>query len=206
MPDRYTYPNSEVLKNRFSLVEQFALSRVENGLVELGLAALAVSPEEPTFRLSHLQAIHRRLFGELYPWAGELRQTDKEARGSGVVHCRPEFLETTAEDVFGALRDDILLDGPGRDVFAGHLAHHWGALAMLDPFRDGNTRAQAVLLDQLSRNAGWRISWADVDPDWLKEARLAAAAGDPGLLGKLLARATVPLAAGKCRMPAPPVA
>ncbi|RAN70712.1 hypothetical protein B5P43_35125 [Bacillus sp. SRB_336] len=144
-------------------------------------------------------------FGELYPWVGELRHTDKEARGSVVVHCRPEFLATTAEDVFRTLRDDTLLEGLDRDAFAGRLAPHWGALAVLDPFRDGNTRAQVVFLDQLSRNAGWRISWAALDPDWVKEARLAAATGDAGLLGKLLARATAPLAAGKRRMPAPPV-
>ena len=47
MPDRYTYPNSEVLRNKFSLVEQYALSRVENGLLELGLAGLEVhSPRD----------------------------------------------------------------------------------------------------------------------------------------------------------------
>lgn len=193
MPDRYTYPNSEVLKNKFSLVEQFALRRVENGLVELGLAGLAVAPEEPVFRLAHLQAIHRRLFGELYEWAGQLRETDRTDRGSGVVHCRPEFIEAAADGVFGALEDEGFLAGLDVDGFTERLAHHWGALAVLDPFRDGNIRSQAVLLDQLARGAGWSVNWAALDPDWVKEARLGAAAGSPGLLGKLLARATTTL-------------
>lgn len=196
MPDRYTYPNSEVLKNKFNLVEQYALSRVESGLVELGLAGLALAPEEPTFRLAHLQAIHRRLFGELYGWAGELRETDKEARGPGVDHCRPEYIESTADGVFGVIKADNFLRGLDRDAFAVRLAHHWGSLAVLDPFRDGNLRSQAVFLDMLALRAGWRICWGALDPDWVKEARLAAAAGNSGMLRKLLAGATTTLPPG----------
>ncbi|PYI68161.1 cell filamentation protein [Arthrobacter livingstonensis] len=193
MPDRYTYPNSEVLRNKFSLVDQFGLSRVENGLVELGLASLAAAPADPTFTFGHLQAIHRRLFGELYEWAGTFRQTDRAARGTGVVHCRPEFLESAADDVFGALKTEDFLTGLDRDAFAVAVARHWGAMAVLDPFRDGNIRSQAVFLEQLARSAGWSINWGALDPDWVKEARMGAAAGNPGLLGKLLARATGPL-------------
>ncbi len=189
MPDRYSYPNSEVLRNRFNIVEQFGLDRIEQGLLELGLASLARTPEHPTFGLAHLQAIHRRLFGELYEWAGELRETDREARGTGVIHCRPEFIGTAADDVFGALQAEDLLAGLDRDAFTAGLARHWGALAVLDPFRDGNIRSQAVFLDQLARHTGWRVKWSSLDPDWVKEARMGAAAGSPGLLGKLLARA-----------------
>ncbi|GAA4655822.1 Fic/DOC family protein [Arthrobacter cryoconiti] len=189
MADRYTYPNSPVLRNKLNVVDQSSLDRLEHGLVELALADLLRKPEAPTFRLEHLKAIHRRLFSELYEWAGTLRETDKAARGSSRMHVRPEFLESAADDVFAALEAENFLTGLDQASFAPALARHWGALAALDPFRHGNICSQAVLLDQMATQAGWNVNWKALDPDWIKEARMAAAAGDPGLLAKLISPA-----------------
>jgi len=50
--------------------------------------------------LGHLQAFHRRILGDVYDWAGQLR-TVSIAKGS--VFCLPQHLESYAADVFGRL-------------------------------------------------------------------------------------------------------
>ncbi|WP_125614498.1 Fic/DOC family protein [Specibacter cremeus] len=174
MPDRYTYPGTEVLINIPGYRDQALLDLAEKDLAEIGLARLRVHPIPGHFNLPHLQAIHRRLVGDLYEWAGEIRTTDTQAMGTGVPYCRPEFIQEFAREVFAGIAKDKLLAGLDHDAFTGRLAHHWGELTALHPFRDGNTRSQSAFFDQLARQAGWRIDWARLDLDRVKDARILA--------------------------------
>lgn len=47
----------------------------------------------------------------------------------------------------------------------------------LHPFREGNGRTQQVFLTQLIRNAGYDISFADMDTDLLMIATIQSAQG-----------------------------
>ncbi|NGN84902.1 hypothetical protein G6N77_15785 [Arthrobacter silviterrae] len=47
--------------------------------------------------------MHRKLVGDLYEWAGELRTTETQAMGTGVAHCCPEFIEAFSKEVFGGI-------------------------------------------------------------------------------------------------------
>lgn len=61
MPDKYTYPNSEVLRNKFNVTDQAALANIERAHAAFGLADLRNNPVKGHFDFKHLQAIHRRL-------------------------------------------------------------------------------------------------------------------------------------------------
>lgn len=193
MPDSYTYPDSEVLRNKFGITNQDGLSRIEQALAELGLTDLRANPVAGSFDLTYLQAIHRRLVGELYEWAGELRTTDTQAMGTGVPYCRPEFIEAFASEVFSGIAADKFLKGLDHDAFVERLSYHWGELTTLHPFRDGNTRSQSAFFDQLGRQAGWRIDWAGLDLDRVKEARIIAVSRSSEQLRDLLGPAITKL-------------
>ncbi len=66
--DPYCYPDSRVLRNRLDIRDEEELEDAERELTLLATDAIQFSP--PPYDLAYLQAIHRQLFGDLYPWAG----------------------------------------------------------------------------------------------------------------------------------------
>lgn len=44
--------------------------------------------------------------------------------GTGVAHCRPEFIESFGKDVFAGIVADNFLLNLGHDTLTARLAHH----------------------------------------------------------------------------------
>ncbi len=109
-----------------------------------------------------MQRIHLRLFHAVYPFAGQLRDVDAQAVGTGIPYSRPEFIPAQARTIDEALRRDDYLRGMPRDQFVDRLAYHWGELTALHSMRDGNTRGQSAFVTQLAVAAGYRIDWERV--------------------------------------------
>jgi cell filamentation protein len=129
------------------------------------------------YDLAHIRLFHRHLFGAIYPWAGEIR-TVSIARAVNDVVCLPQHIEGFAADVFGQLVAESGLRGLTRRQFVERLAHYYGEINALHPFRDGNGRAQRSFLRQLANDAGRRLSWANLDPDGNDRASAASLRGD----------------------------
>lgn len=68
--DCYTYPGSEVLKNKANLHDQVALDAFEADATAIRLLEIIEHPIEGNFDLAHLQAMHFHLFQDVYDWAG----------------------------------------------------------------------------------------------------------------------------------------
>lgn len=73
--DPHVYPNG-VLINNLGIQNTQDLNAAENTLTELRITQLAISPIEGQYDLAHAKAIHRHIFGDIYPWAGDIRQVD----------------------------------------------------------------------------------------------------------------------------------
>jgi cell filamentation protein len=71
--DPYVYPGTQTLRNRLDITNPKELSRVERSLVTDRIAQGI--PQGP-FDLTHLRAIHRHLFQDIYDWAGQLRTVE----------------------------------------------------------------------------------------------------------------------------------
>lgn len=70
--DPYLDEHSGILKNRFGITDQAELDRVEATFGLVRAYELVENPVAGKFDLAHLQAIHKRLFGDVYEWAGEI--------------------------------------------------------------------------------------------------------------------------------------
>ncbi|SDZ55137.1 Fic/DOC family protein, partial [Herbiconiux ginsengi] len=149
-------------------------------------AAMSREPLPERFNVAQLQAIHRRLFDEIYPFAGRLRDVDAQAMGTGIPYSRPEFIPPQARAIDDGLRRDNYLRGMPHDQFVDRLAYHWGELTALHPMRDGNTRSQSAFVTQLAAAAGYRIDWERVDVDELRTVRLQAVASSERPLASYL--------------------
>lgn len=175
--DHYTYPGSGgVLVNRLDLHSIAELDTALNEFATIEWAALRREPLPDQFDFPQLQSIHRRLFGDVYPFAGEVRDVDVQAGGTGIAYCRPEFLADQTEFEFRRLENDGFLRGRDVHSFAEGLADHWGEITALHPFRDGNTRSQSAFVSMLANRAGFTIQWSQIDVDTLRSLRLEAVA------------------------------
>lgn len=182
--DPYCYPGTSVLRNILNLTDQDALSDAEQ---ILSTAALdEIDFELPPYDLSYLSRIHRKLFGDVYEWAGVLRTVDiskQETRFCTVGRIEPESAK-----LFRVLAAAQWFEGLSREGLVPAVADFYGEVNMLHPFREGNGRAQRVLFEHIIINAGFQIDWWEVEtPEWVP-ANIAAAFGDPAPLIEIFER------------------
>ena len=74
--DPYLYPGTSVLRNHRGLRDKEKLSNFEQQEAALAIRDLRKAPVSGDFDYAHLREIHRRIFQDVYPFAGETRQMD----------------------------------------------------------------------------------------------------------------------------------
>ena len=174
--DPYSDPVTGVLYNKLGLGTAAGLEAAEREITHAALILLDESPVSPSNDLPHLQEIHKRIFGDIYEWAGQSRTV---AIAKGAMFCLPQYIDSSAAVIFGELHDEDCLRGLRRDAFVGRLAHYLGEVNALHPFREGNGRAQRAFFGQLARDAGFTLAWQHLDPARNVKASAAIMRGDP---------------------------
>jgi hypothetical protein len=71
--DPYANPVTGVLRNKLGLGTAEELAAAEREITHAALILLSESPVRAAYDLPHLCAIHRRIFGDIYEWAGQIR-------------------------------------------------------------------------------------------------------------------------------------
>jgi len=167
---QYCYPASDVLINRFGILDEASLE-----LAEVQATQTRIEQFEPDFddiSLSGLQAIHRHLFQDLYDWAGELRMVDVSkgsTRFANVTRIAPE-----ADKLFRQLAEERHLVGLPHPQFISRLADYYCELNVIHPFRDGNGRSQRLLFEIICINAGYSLRWQPIGRTEWVDANIAA--------------------------------
>jgi cell filamentation protein len=144
-----------------------------------------------SFDLPHLCAIHRYLFQDVFPWAGELRRVGLSKTG-GAAFAAPMHIASALNRTFIALRQENLLHGLDRLTFCQRAAFYLGEINAVHPFREGNGRTQREFIRQLAANAGYTLSWAGISPaDNLAASIASHTRGDNSGLAAMLAAAII---------------
>ncbi len=163
--DPYCYPGTSILRNLLDLTDDQTLSEAERALSEVAADAIEFAP--PPYDLSYLQSVHRRLFADLYEWAGELRTVDISK--DSTHFCTTSRIEPEAKKLFTHLAQANWFQGLDRSALVAASAELFGDLNVVHPFREGNGRAQRILFEHIIVNAGYEISWWAVDAQvWLQ--------------------------------------
>lgn len=181
--DPYTDPVAGVLRNKLGLDTAAALEAAEREITHAAMILLRESPVRATYDLPHLCAIHRRIFGDIYDWAGQVRTV---AIAKGSMFCLPQFIEQAMAQISAQLRQDGFLRALGRDAFADRLAYYLGEVNAVHPFREGNGRAQRAFFEQLATGAGYALDWQELDAERNMAVSDAIMRGDPGPMRKML--------------------
>ena len=66
LQDPYADPVTGVLRNKLGLSASVELEAAEREITHAALIFLKESPVQPSYDLTHLCAIHRRVFGDIY--------------------------------------------------------------------------------------------------------------------------------------------
>lgn len=181
--DPYLDPDSNVLVNLLGLTDAEALQIVETDLAFVRAEQLERHPLSGEYDVAHLQAFHRHLFGDVYPWAGDFR-TVNIARSASFGDWR--HIRTYLDRVLADLTAEHYLVGLDRADFVRRLAHYFGEVNAAHPFREGNGRTQRGFFRQLARDAGWNLRWSKVTAEGNAAASEASLMGDNEPLESLL--------------------
>lgn len=189
----YCYPNSFTLMNKLGIKDSHALNAAEREITSMRVSQILEHPCKGNFDLKHLQTIHKFLFRDVYPWAGQLR-TVNIAKGNQFCNCL--YLESGSQPIFTKLRDeDKFLIGCDPEFVAEKLAYYLGEINVIHPFREGNGRAQRVFIQYLAAVAGYHIDFSDVSAEEMIEASAQAFDCDYRAMTNLFRRITAPISA-----------
>lgn len=158
--DPYLIPGSECLQNLLGITDTKSLNQAEENLTRITLAQLDARPIEPTFDLNHLCLIHQGIFEDVYPFAGQIRHS--EIMKGGKLFLPYDKIKGEADSVFDQLHNEGLLQELAPRDFGKRAGFYLGRINMIHSFREGNGRAQRVLLNQLASLNNYAIEWAAI--------------------------------------------
>ena len=81
------------------------------------LVKMSADPVEGNFDSAHLKEIHRRIFQNIYPWAGQFRQVNMN-RLASYPFAVVQFMEQNLDSTFSELAAEKHLRGLDVDAFA----------------------------------------------------------------------------------------
>jgi cell filamentation protein len=153
--DIYCYPDSDVLINLLDLRDELDLFDAERDLSLL--AAEQIDFAAPPYNLAYLQAIHRQLFQDIYPWAGEIRRVD--IAKDTTRFCTATRIQAEGDKLFAQLAQQNYFADLALPDLINAAAEFYVELNMLHPFREGNGRSQRILFEHLLLNVGVELHW-----------------------------------------------
>jgi len=182
MLDPYVYPGTNVLRNIFDIkdVEEFA--KVEYSYTFARRLEMLDTPIRGHFDFTHLLAIHKHLFQDLFDWAGQVR-TVAITKNESVFYTGRNF-DIPTTNTFQQLHDSSLLKGKriSDDEFAKDIAILLSNLNYIHPFREGNGRTQRTFLDLVAEQSGRTLTWrniTDIENDTLSNESVVTGSSKP---------------------------
>lgn len=145
-------------KNKFGFTDYSDLEPIEKTfsfkrarqLEELGVTG--------KFDVAHLKSIHRYLFQDVFPWAGEFRVVNISKDNSTFGPAL--YIAGALTEMLDKLAREDHLRNLTQQPFLERAAFYLGEINAIHPFREGNGRAQREFIRQLAVQAGHPLSWA----------------------------------------------
>lgn len=171
--DIYTYTDApEVLINNFNIKNEDKLDKIEKTLVSLNISNIKNYPDG-IYNITHLKKIHRYLFKEIYPWAGEIRGIS--IRKNDSIFCKPQLIIRSYNSLYKKIRKDKFLKNIKAEHLYKSLAYYHGKLSIIHPFREGNGRTiRAFLYIMVKKNHNIELNYNSVSKKQINNASIDA--------------------------------
>jgi cell filamentation protein len=185
MPN-YTYPGTDVLKNKFGIQSTQQLRPLEAAFVAARRTEiLAGFGPKPTFDAAYLRALHRHLYQDVYEWAGKTRG-EKITLSDGTIASETEFKKADGKDYLYArflptsfaqfdtnLQQNNFWRGVEPADFARAVTDIITDFTAMHPFRKGNGRTLRIFLQELARAAGHALDFSVISRERMRHAAIS---------------------------------
>jgi cell filamentation protein len=161
---KYCYDN-DVLINKLGITNQKELEEVEAAFTYLKLNNLAIKQNNFKFDLMYYLNIHKYIFDDIYPFAGEIRM-ENITKGN-TPFCRPEYilryLSFLLEEMSKKVKNIKTIDD-----YTSFLAYYYSELNLVHPFREGNGRTLREFLRQMVEYLNKYLPFDELELDYSK--------------------------------------
>lgn len=180
----YCYPNSHVLRNKLNITDQQKLEKAERAITSVKAAQASVNPIRGRFGVSHLKRMHKFLFEDIYPWAGQFRAVNIS---KGNAFCRSDYIERQLESLLESLRrENYLKDCTSQEEIGRRLPYYISEINVIHPFREGNGRTQRMFIEHLANCRGYYLDFATISSEDMLEASILSYEKDYSLMDELI--------------------
>lgn len=178
----YCYEGTSVLINKKNIKDHYVLEEVEKLVVTYKLAQIINNESyfKRDLSMKHYLAIHRYLFEDIYPFAGELRKefTNKKNNAEGLdeegtrIYCNPDFIHICLQEQLSKMKKEAVKIY-SKDNLIDFLTRNYLELYYIHPFREGNSRTlreflreYVEIMNKLILTFGdFEIKYSELDPD-----------------------------------------
>lgn len=187
--DKYLDPETGILRNLLGLKSQTELDHAEAIFVAIQSEDMIRHPLQegssgPDF--SYILEIHRRLFFDIFDWAGNIRDVDISKGSTRFANF--EFIEREGMRICREMASENWLVGRSHADFAEGAAYYLGELNSLHPFREGNGRTLRQYFRYIAERAGHSLTWEGVTREEMVTASIYAHNVDHQLLRGIILR------------------
>lgn len=173
------YPGTRTLINKLGIQDAEKLAEAEKSITAAAsYDLLKLNPIKGGFDLAHMQEIHRRLMGEVYAWAGDVRDHPlfkKRPDGLTTEFARPDEIQGMNQrlQAIASATEGFSRIPVGK--YVSTIAETYQLANEMHPFREGNGRTQRIFLSYLAEKAGYELRYSAVAPEaWNYAASLSA--------------------------------
>ena len=141
--DKNVYSNG-VLINKLGLEDGELLDEVERMITTFKLTKLYLKKEHGYFNLRHFFSIHKYLFEDIYPFAGEPRDVNISKR---ITFCHYKYIIDELRKVLYSadIRYKLITN---REELVKFIADLYWKIDIIHPFREGNGRCEREFIRQ----------------------------------------------------------
>lgn len=168
---RYTYPGTQVLRNKLNITSNDKLDMYQKKIVSLKLVAIDKFDFGNKFDANRLKSINRYLFDDIYDFAGQYRM--ENITKENFRFAQYEYIEENINIIMGKIVPEYFTK-LAQCEFVEKISYIMTELNVLHPFREGNGRTIREFIRQLCIFCGYAINWSKIDyNDILKASKMA---------------------------------
>lgn len=161
----YFIDGTNVLKNKFNIIDEGELEKKEKEITLKKLSYLNLFPIKGNFDEEHLRQIHKFLFNEIYPFAGEYRKCTMAKTTRNFYD--PEIIEDMLNKTLDKMNEEIKNITSVR-MYSFFLSKAYYDLMTIHPFREGNGRSVREFLREFVLDKNKILPFEDVLLDFTK--------------------------------------
>lgn len=160
MRDPYLYDDVNTLINLADIKDSELLRKAEADITSIAMVGV-YNLKYDKFDTETLQDIHKKIFGQIYAWAGEFRtiqmtKPEDVLGGDTVRYSYPKEIKKELTAVMKEIKK-LKRNGDNDDDIVFRLVRIIAKIWQIHPFREGNTRSVIVFAVLLANSLGFKV-------------------------------------------------